>query len=317
MTEEEKIKYIKENIQTSSYLNICNFLSIHRKTLFKLIKNNNIIDERKTRKCNFCDEIILHKDVKNRIRCENQNKKCNKCMSKIKKEKYMGKGGPFFGKHHTDENKKYFSEIHKGKHYSVETEFKKGHKNGKEKSNYEYWVLKYGNDIADEKNKDFKKKLSYLNSGINNPMYGKPSPIGSGNGWSGWYNGWYFRSLLELSYMLFVIERFNLKWENGEKKKNKIPYTINGKNKNYFPDFIINNKYVIECKPKKLQNTNINIIKEKFAKTHCLNKNLIFKYVDCYKIKPEELIKLYQDGKIKFVEKYENKIKNIISKYIL
>ena len=33
-------------------------------------------------------------------------------------------------------------------------------------------------------------------------MYGRFSPRGSGNGWSGWYKEWYFRSLLELSYMI-------------------------------------------------------------------------------------------------------------------
>jgi len=50
-------------------------------------------------------------------------------------------------------------------------------------------------------------------------MYGKPAPIGSGNGWSGWYKGWYFRSLLELSFMINVIERFKMSWQNAETKK--------------------------------------------------------------------------------------------------
>ena len=80
-------------------------------------------------------------------------------------------------------------------------------------------------------------------------MYGKPSPQGSGNGWSGWYKGWYFRSLLELSYMILVIERFNISWSNGEKIK--ITYkNFSGINRNYFPDFLLNNKYIIEIKPK-------------------------------------------------------------------
>jgi hypothetical protein len=33
-------------------------------------------------------------------------------------------------------------------------------------------------------------------------MYGKPSPQGSGNGWSGWYKGKYFRSIMELSFIV-------------------------------------------------------------------------------------------------------------------
>jgi len=312
MTEKEKIEYIEAHIGDTSYSKICIFLNIHRKTMFKIMKDNNIIDNRLYRVCNFCGEKTTHKDVKNRIRCENENKKCNKCMAKIKQEKYAGINNPFFGKHHTDDVKKYFKNIHKGKRYSINTEFKKGNINIYQKTNYEWWVINYGEKIANEKNDKFKEKLSIINSGVNNPMYGKPSPIGSGNGWSGWYKGWYFRSLLELSYMLFVIERFNLKWENGEKKKNKITYVLNGVSKNYFPDFIIENKYVVECKPKKLQNTEINKLKAQFAKNDCAKKNLIFKYVDCFKIKKEELIKLYLEGKIKFIKKYEEKINNMI-----
>jgi hypothetical protein len=60
-----------------------------------------------------------------------------------------------------------------------------------------------------EKANKMKNNLSILNSGSKNKMYGKPSPQGSGNGWSGWYKGWYFRSLIELSYMVNVIEK---KW---------------------------------------------------------------------------------------------------------
>lgn len=315
MSDIEKIQYIKTHIENTSYFNICDFLKIHRRTLYKLMIDNNIVDNRIFRYCSFCGEKVVHKDVKNRIRCENENKRCNNCMSQIKREKYIGVNNPFFGKHHLDETKQYLRTTHKGKRFSINTEFKSGFVNNQRMSNYEWWVINYGEEIAKEKNDSFKKKLSLINGGSNNPMYGKPSPIGSGNGWSGWYNGWFFRSLLELSYMIFVIERFNLKWENGENKKNKIGYILNGVEKNYFPDFIIGNKYVIECKPRKLQITNINKIKEQFAKYYCDRLNLTFKYVDCYKIKESELIKLYEDGKIKFTKKYETKIKTMLEKH--
>ena len=82
-------------------------------------------------------------------------------------------------------------------------------------------------------------------------MYGKPAPIGSGNGWSGWYKGWYFRSLLELSFMINVIERFNMPWISAENQTYKISYVdTNLKQRNYYADFIIDNKYIVECKPK-------------------------------------------------------------------
>lgn len=38
-----------------------------------------------------------------------------------------------------------------------------------------------------EKAVELKEKLSERFSGEGNPMFGKPSPEGSGNGWSGWY----------------------------------------------------------------------------------------------------------------------------------
>jgi len=110
---------------------------------------------------------------------------------------------------------------------------------GKNNSNYgakfshgfgeKYWLDKYKGKTWEEfygkeKSNKLKQNMSIRTSGENNPMYGKPSPQGSGNGWSGWYKGWYFRSLKELSYMINIIERFHLKWENGEQKKYRIEY---------------------------------------------------------------------------------------------
>ncbi len=45
--------------------------------------------------------------------------------------------------------------------------------------------------------------------GEGNNMYGRPSPQGSGNGWSGWYKERYFRSLRELMFLIYA-ERFGL-----------------------------------------------------------------------------------------------------------
>ena len=311
-TEEEKINYIRENIGTNTRWDIMNYLSIKYQTLAMIMRKNNINDDRIYRFCPICNVIIYHNNKQNRIKTENLKCICMCCKGKIQSENYVGSGNPFYGRHQSEKNKKLYHDIHKGKRYSINTEFKKGHIPVDRKSNYEYWVINYGEDIAQQKHIKFKKKLSIANSGKNNPMYGKPSPIGSGNGWSGWYNNWYFRSLLELSYMIFVIERFNLKWENGEKWKNKIPYVFENQNRNYFPDFIINGKYIIECKPKQLWNTDINKSKFNYALKYCEERGLILKIVDCYKIKQEELIELYNNGKIKFTKKYNEKINSLI-----
>lgn len=304
-TIDEKIKYIKDNIDLKSRKDIMNHLLIKSQTLSKIMRDNNIGNSRIYRYCPNCNSIIYHSNILIRIRQENEGRCCLKCSN-------SGQNNAFYGKTHSDYFKNYLKDKHKGKRYSIETEFKLGSK-GNTMSNYDCWVNKYGIEVANNKLLEFKKKQSDNNKGIKNPMYGKKSPIGSGNGWSGWYKGWYFRSLLELSYMLFVIDRFNLDWECGEKRENKIEYYINGEKKNYFPDFIIKNKYVIECKPKKLWNTPINKIKFKYAKSYCKSNNLVFKVIDCYKIKKEELISIYKTGAIKFIEKYESKISKLVN----
>ena len=305
-TIEEKIKYIKDNIDSKSRKEIMEYLSMKSQTLSKITRDNNILNNRTYRYCPACDSIIHHKDSSIRIRQENEKRNCLKCSN-------SGENNAFYNKQHTENTKIFLSNIHKGKRYSPNTEFKLGSK-GNSTSIYDCWIKRHGKEIADEKLLSFKRKQSENNKGENNPMYGKPSPVGSGNGWSGWYKGWYFRSLLELSYMIFVIERFNLNWECGEKKKNKIEYYIDGGKRNYFPDFIINNKYVVECKPRSLWASEINKSKFYYAKRYCSENNKIFKVVDCVKIKPTELIVVYNKGELRFTDLYEEKINMMIRK---
>ena len=139
-------------------------------------------------------------------------------------------------------------------------------------------------------------------------MFGKPAPKNSGNGICGWYKGWFFRSILELSYMIFVIERFNLEWKSAENSEFKVEYTIDGVNRNYFPDFVVGNKYVVECKPKKLWTTNSNLTKFECAEKFYKEKNLKFKVRDIKKIQKEELIKLIEQGLVILTNKWKEKI---------
>jgi hypothetical protein len=162
--------------------------------------------------------------------------------------------------------------------------------------------------------KIIKNKISKASSGKNNGMYGKPSPIGSGNGWSGWYKEWYFRSLHELSYMINVIERFNLKWESAERKNLRILYTdFNGINRTYVADFIINNKYLVEIKPKKLHKSKNVQLKKKAAIDFCKNKNLIYKILDAPFLTKEKISYLYKTNQIKFIERYKQRIHDYLN----
>ena len=286
------------------------------------------------RNCPKCNCEITYKSKYSLINANKKNSKCKSCGLKeimtdeVKKrmsERVKGENNPmfgkfgelnpFFGKKHSKETK---IKMHENRDYSVyKTEeyrqkiskLSKGNNNPMYgKSFYDVWVEKYGKEIADEKMIEYKKKQSLNNSGEKNSMYGKPAPINSGNGICGWYKGWFFRSLLELSYMIFVIERFNLDWESGESEKYKIKYNIDGVNKNYFPDFVINEKYVIECKPKKLWKLKINEVKFKFAKDFCDKNNLIFKIKDIIKLKKPELFNLISNGDVVLTNKWKDKL---------
>ena len=158
-----------------------------------------------------------------------------------------------------------------------------------------------------------RKHYKETRKGENNNMFGKPSPQGSGNGWSGWYKNWHFRSLKELSYMLFVIERFNLKWETAEKSKYKINYIdYKGDKRTYHAAFFINDKYLIEIKPKHLWNSDGVKRKKKAAIEFCKQHNFKYKLTECVKlITYNEIKELINKNELKFIERYEEKFKNL------
>jgi len=202
---------------------------------------------------------------------------------------------------------------------SNKSEQMKGEKNPMFGQNYQtYGLKKWVNDYQKgktyeeiygvDKAKQIKSKLSELNSGKNNNMYGKPSPQGSGNGWSGWYKGWFFRSLKELSFMINVIERFGFKWENAEKKKYKISYKdYDGTDRNYFADFVLDKKYLVEIKPKNLHKSVTVLLKKEAAIDYCDKNNLNYKLIDSKDLTFEKINKLYMNNDIIFIERYEKK----------
>lgn len=274
------------------------------------------------KECPKCDNIINYKSkvgYKNGVK---NNSICRKCASSGENNGMYGRTGeknPFYGKTHSNEVLEKLKNIDRS--YTQTDNFREkisklscGENNSMYGKNfYDSWVEKYGEDLANKKLVIWKDKLSKINSGKGNPMYGKPSPNGSGNGWSGWYNGWFFRSLRELTYMIEVIERFNIKWETAETNKWRIQYEdYEGKVRNYFPDFIIEDKYIVEIKPKKLWYSDKVIRKQKAAEIFCSENDLIYKITDITCISQEKILYLYNKGVIKFTEKYEKKWKEMI-----
>lgn len=127
-------------------------------------------------------------------------------------------------------------------------------------------------------------------------------------GYCGWYKGWHFRSLKELAFMINCIERFNFKWRSMENKSDAIPYiNSEGKSKNYYPDFLLNDKFVIEIKPRTLWESKEVVNKRLAAEEFCKKNNLKYKLIDPEKLSKEEVHSLFLNNIIKFSPKYEQK----------
>jgi hypothetical protein len=273
--------------------------------------------EKMTKTCPECQQEIIYKSITGWYTSCKKKSVCKKCgiKKRVKTAKkngsFKGENNPFFGKKHSKETIEHLSkDIDRS--YTKTEQFKKNISiamNGKTNRVpvYDCWIKKYGKEKADELDKKRKEKWSKSSSGKNNSMYGKPSPQGSGNGWSGWYNNYYFRSIRELSYIIKFLERFNLDWKSAESIK--IKYFFYGKDRTYCPDFIINSKYLIEIKPRRLWNTPNIIEKRKAAELYCKENNLIFKIRDIKPLNSKKIQELVNNGRIKWLKRYEQKWK--------
>jgi hypothetical protein len=175
------------------------------------------------------------------------------------------------------------------------------------RSVYSVWLEKYGEEEANKRMEDMAEKKRVKSSGSKNPMFGKPSPMGSGYGWKGWYKGWYFRSLRELSYMINVIEKNNHKWEHAEERKYSINYTsYDGSERTYRADFIIDDTLMVEIKPKRLHSTPLVMLKKKAAEEFCKSRNMVYSIVDC-DIDIKSIFDLFQKGEIILESRYKDR----------
>ena len=173
------------------------------------------------------------------------------------------------------------------------------------KSVYDVWVEKYGKEEADRRNKEMQRKKSEKNKGKNNPMYGKPAPKGSGNGISGWYKEWYFRSFRELSYMVNVIEKEGHEWRSLDNTPDfRIKYLDkDGHERSYCPDFLIDNKIIVEIKPKKLQGLDSVVRKQNAAIMYCKTRNLVHIITDVEILDFSIIEKMVNDGVVRLTDK--------------
>jgi hypothetical protein len=227
-----------------------------------------------------------------------------------------GENNPMFGKTMYDIwAKKYgIKEANNRRNLHIKNSTKSNRKGMTGRTVYSIWVEKYGIEEANKKLLEFRKKQSINSSGENNPMYNKSSPQGSGNGWKGWYKGWHFRSLRELSYMIMVIEKNNYKWENAEKRKYTIKYiSYDNRKRTYRADFIVNNTIMVEIKPKRLHTSPLVLIKKKAGEEFCNKNGLKYELVDC-EIPYKLIVDMYKNGMIILEERYKERFKQFIIK---
>lgn len=285
------------------------------------------------RNCLHCGKEINYVKESTMKKAELENKPCRSCRA-------SGKNNPMYGVHRFgEENPMYGKTVYEAwleKYGKEEADIKHGEwklsfkKNGKNKGvnnpnhNGKYskceqaikWVhdnqkgKKLEQIYGEEKSKEIKQKLSDKSSGENNPMFGKPAPKRSGNGWSGYYKDHYFRSMLELHYLIYLIDN-NIQFESGEKRKHAIQYKINEVTRNYFPDYyLLTTDEYIELKPKKLINSYQNKLKFDAAKNKLKNKFKIITDEEIVKIDLQIIYNKYIYKEIIFDKGYSEKFEN-------
>ena len=127
---------------------------------------------------------------------------------------------------------------------------------------------------------------------------GMPSDSSYSRGYGGKYDGKFFKSLSELTFMILLNKR-EIYWRRGESKNFRILYIYKNEQKKYFPDIIIENRYIVEVKPKEFWNEERVINKEKAAIEFCKNNNFLYRKIDMETNK--NLIRQeYKNGTIKF-----------------
>lgn len=227
--------------------------------------------------CKICNKELFYKSRKSLLRAIKQKSSCISCFANEKfklnlSSKTRGENNPMYNK-----------------------------------SFYDIWEEKYGEEEAKTRELLRRKKLSESTKGEKSSRYGKPSHKGSGNGWSGYYKKVYFRSFLELRYLKYLFDN-NIQFENGEKRKYKVTYFFFNGTWNYFLDFYLpqTNEY-IELKPKRLVGSPRNLAKFDAAYKKFGDKFKVLTEKDIENFDLELMYQSYLEKDLIWDKKYEYK----------
>lgn len=243
---------------------------------------------------------------------------CRSCVSRrnatlptsVSKRDRTGANNPFYGKKHSAESiaamKYERTDAHRDALSALQRERWLVNNPMKGKSLLELWTAKYGYEHALELEAERILKLTARMTGVTNPMYGKPAPVGAGAGWQGWYQGQFFRSLRELSFMLENPLAISAETENW-----RATYiTHSGSKRTTVPDFVIEEeKRVIECKPKKLHQTLSVLARAEAIDNLAASRGYTFELVDPGYVQFSDLMVLYSTGLVILTKKTEERLK--------
>lgn len=172
---------------------------------------------------------------------------------------------------------------------------------------------RYSPEIVEQLAKERSQMVSKRMMGKNSPRWGQPPCKRHSAGIHGWYKeANHFRSLKELSYIIYM-EDAGIHWESGESKRFFIEYTdVDGKRKNYWPDFILESK-IVEIKPSALQTHPHIIAKANAAIEYCGLNNWVYEMID----HEADLLKIkaaFNGGLIQFAKNSEKRFFGLLAK---
>lgn len=265
------------------------------------------------RNCPICGEEIVYARQTSYCTANTKRTRCKKCVNASRK----GEGNSFYGRKHTEETKAKLRTS--SREYTQTDAFKAAVSRGMEGKPYGGGVQSWANlppEEAARRRAQWLAKLSVASAGSNNPMFGKPAPTGSGNGWSGWYKGWYFRSILELSYVVLVLEREGRDWRPAESADMAIPYTDPlGQERTYYADFIVDGSILVECKPESLLDTPLVQAKRIGAEKYCRDKGWTYQLITPPRLSEEAIRDLHDEGTVVWLERYRRKFEERVGQH--
>lgn len=220
------------------------------------------------------------------------------CFGEYNRTKFAGTWEERYGVEKANEIKLKMSNATAGEHNPMFGKYTEGQRSALSKVNNDRKGKTIDEIYGKEKAINIKKRLSDRFSGQNNPMFGKPSPERSGHGIGGRFNNLYFRSLLELAWL---VNHQDDDVKNAESLFS-IPYEFENTHRTYHPDFLIGN-CIFEIKAKWQIDSEQNKRKFFAARDFCEKNNYIFKIIsedDILPLSKTKIMELMENGVLSF-----------------